>query len=112
MWLSDTVGFEELFVVPGPEGAIAHAQLKLGPGVVMLGSAPSAPDPNDPWGVVRHGTYICVGDIDALYARVQTAGANIVRPLRDTEYGSREFAVQDPEGNFWSFGTYDPLAEQ
>ena len=26
----------------------------------------------------------------------------------DTEYGSREYAARDPEGHFWSFGTYRP----
>jgi uncharacterized glyoxalase superfamily protein PhnB len=31
-----------------------------------------------------------------------------VRELIDTDYGSREFSVRDPEGNLWSFGTYNP----
>jgi uncharacterized glyoxalase superfamily protein PhnB len=30
------------------------------------------------------------------------------RWLTDTDYGSRDFAVRDPEGNHWSFGTYEP----
>jgi uncharacterized glyoxalase superfamily protein PhnB len=34
------------------------------------------------------------------------AGATLLRALNDTSYGSREFAVKDPEGNRWSFGTY------
>jgi uncharacterized glyoxalase superfamily protein PhnB len=28
--------------------------------------------------------------------------------LRDTDYGSREYSVRDPEGHLWSFGTYNP----
>ncbi|EUA65989.1 putative glyoxalase/bleomycin resistance protein/dioxygenase [Mycobacteroides abscessus] len=32
--------------------------------------------------------------------------ADIVRPLRKTDYGAHEFAVRDPEGNLWSFGDY------
>ena len=28
--------------------------------------------------------------------------------LTDTDYGSRDFSVRDPEGNVWSFGTYAP----
>jgi uncharacterized glyoxalase superfamily protein PhnB len=32
--------------------------------------------------------------------------ADVIRPLADTDYGSREFTVRDPEGNLWSFGTY------
>jgi uncharacterized glyoxalase superfamily protein PhnB len=34
------------------------------------------------------------------------AGAEVLQPLHDTDYGSRDFAVRDPEGNRWSFGTY------
>ena len=43
---------------------------------------------------------------DALYERVTAAGADIIRKPGDTDYGSREFALRDPEGNLWSFGTY------
>jgi uncharacterized glyoxalase superfamily protein PhnB len=35
-----------------------------------------------------------------------------VRDLQDTDYGSREYAARDPEGNEWSFGTYQPFAFQ
>jgi uncharacterized glyoxalase superfamily protein PhnB len=45
-------------------------------------------------------------DTDALYARAKAAGAEIIRAPFDTEYGSRDFAARDPEGNLWSFGTY------
>jgi uncharacterized glyoxalase superfamily protein PhnB len=38
------------------------------------------------------------------------AGARVVRELEDMPYGSREYSVRDPEGNLWSFGTYDPYA--
>ncbi len=34
------------------------------------------------------------------------AGAEVVLPLKDEDYGSRGFTVRDPEGNRWSFGTY------
>ena len=43
---------------------------------------------------------------DELYARATAAGAEVLAPLYDTDYGSRDFAVRDPEGNRWSFGTY------
>ena len=45
---------------------------------------------------------------DAHHERAVAAGAKLVRPLEDTGYGSREYSVRDPEGNLWSFGTYDP----
>jgi uncharacterized glyoxalase superfamily protein PhnB len=43
---------------------------------------------------------------DALFARATAAGAKVLTGLHDTDYGSRAFAVTDPEGNRWSFGTY------
>ena len=52
------------------------------------------------------GACVVVDDIDALHARVAGAGAAVTRPPRDTDYGSREFALRDPEGNHRSFGTY------
>jgi uncharacterized glyoxalase superfamily protein PhnB len=52
------------------------------------------------------GCYVVTDDPDGLFARAVAAGAEVLRPLEDTDYGSREFAVRDPEGNLWSFGTY------
>jgi hypothetical protein len=41
-----------------------------------------------------------------LFARATAARAEVLMGLHDTDYGSRDFAVRDPEGNRWSFGTY------
>lgn len=57
-------------------------------------------------------SYVVVDDPDGLFERARTAGAEIVQELIDTDYGSRDFSVRDPEGNLWSFGTYHPLQEQ
>jgi uncharacterized glyoxalase superfamily protein PhnB len=72
----------------------------------MLGSQRA--DDNDRW-ALRPGTfgaYVVTDDPDALYARAVAAGAKIKDEMREEDYGSRGFAVEDPEGNFWSFGTY------
>jgi len=50
--------------------------------------------------------YVVTDEPDALCQRCTDAGAEIIRPLEDTDYGSRDFAIRDPEGNRWSFGTY------
>jgi uncharacterized glyoxalase superfamily protein PhnB len=105
-WLERTFGLEKHFVVPGPDGAVAHAQLTAGRGMVLVGSGTH--EPGNPWDTVQQGVYVCVQNIDAHYARARAAGANVVTELRDTDYGSREYAVRDPEGHLWSFGTYDP----
>jgi uncharacterized glyoxalase superfamily protein PhnB len=109
-WLNQAFGFEKQFVVPGENGTVTHAQLRLGAGMIMMGSG-GRPDPQNPWAAERSGTYVVVPDIDGHYARAKAAGAKIERPLGDTEYGSREYSARDCDGHLWSFGTYDPYAE-
>ncbi len=86
---------------------VDHAELSwpLGGGI-MLGSVRD--DPDDPW-ALRPGTsgvYVVTDDPDALHERAVAAGAEITREPFDTDYGSRDFAARDPEGNLWAFGTY------
>ncbi len=105
-FLVDVVGFEETAVYA--EGDVVHhAQLSwpLGGGI-MLGSARN--DPDDRWPIQpgTFGAYVVVDDPDALFERVRAGGAEITDELHDTDYGSRDFAIRDPEGNRWSFGTY------
>jgi uncharacterized glyoxalase superfamily protein PhnB len=111
-FLKRAFGFEEKLVVPGPDGSIAHAQLALGGDVVMLGSARA----DDTLGLrtpralggVSGGIYVTVADPDAHHARAVAAGAHVIMPLVNQDYGSREYGVRDPEGNIWCFGTYAP----
>ena len=62
-WLNKAFGFEKQFVVPGENTTVAHAQLRLGAGMIMMGSA-GKPDPMNPWATERRGTYVVVADID------------------------------------------------
>jgi uncharacterized glyoxalase superfamily protein PhnB len=116
-WLCKVFGFERHAVYEGENGAIAHAELTLGDGMIMLGSVKddeygkSFKSPAELGGIETRSVYLVVPDADAAYARAVAAGATIIRPLQDTPYGSREFAVKDPEGHSWSAGTYDPWAK-
>jgi uncharacterized glyoxalase superfamily protein PhnB len=105
-FLVDAFGFEETAVF-GEGDLVAHAQLSwpLGGGI-MLGSVRDTQD--DVWALRpdSFGAYVVTDEPDALYARATATGAEIVRELNDTDYGSREFIARDPEGNYWSFGTY------
>lgn len=106
-FLVDVVGFEETAVY-GDGDTVQHCQLSwpLGGGI-MLGSVTGRGD-DDKW-ALRPGTfgaYVVADDIDALHERVKAGGATITREPATTDYGSREFAMKDPEGNLWSFGTY------
>jgi len=105
-FLVEGFGFEETAVY-GEGDQVAHAELAwpLGGGI-MLGSAPSTSDDNWPLQPGTFGAYVVTDEPDALCARAVAAGAVLTRELNDTDYGSREFAVRDPEGNLWSFGTY------
>jgi uncharacterized glyoxalase superfamily protein PhnB len=99
-------GFEVDVEHKNPAGDIVHAELHLGPGVVGVSTA-NAPTPDNPWSAVRQGIYVRVADVDAHHDRARRAGAEIATPLKDMDYGSREYSVRDPDGHLWGFGTYD-----
>ena len=106
-FLCDAFGFERQLVVSGEGGAIAHAQLTLGGGMVMLGSAP----PGEPVAPAdATGVYIVAPDPDEVFARAKAAGAAIVAEPEDQGHGGRSFRCRDPEGYTWNVGSYDPWA--
>src|SRR5690625_1023607 len=102
----DTFGFVVTARCGDTGDTIKHAELcwPEGSGGIMLGSYQSG----SPWcrepGTA--GGYVVTADPGGLYERVVSRNADIVQPLADTDYGAREFAVRDPEGNLWSFGDY------
>ena len=104
-FLQRAFGFATRAVFEGPGGTVAHAELTFGNGAVGLSSAGPV-DPANVWTTVRDGVYAAIDDVDAHHARAVAAGAPIERPLKDTDYGSREYTARDPEGRLWSFGTY------
>ncbi|CAM4487743.1 VOC family protein [Nocardia ninae] len=86
---------------------VEHAELRwpLGGGV-MFGSACKDESEFGKRVPGNDSTYVVCEDPDALFERATAAGAEVLRGLRDEDYGSRGFTVRDPEGNLWSFGTY------
>ena len=105
-FLADAFGFEETAVYADGD-QVHHAQLSWPPGGgIMLGSARASD--GDPWPLQpgSFGCYVVTDDPDGLFARATAAGAEVLQGLHETGYGSRDFAVRDPEGNRWSFGTY------
>lgn len=112
-FLTGAFGAAEKEVHRNDAGAIQHAELALGRGLVMLGQYSTdgwlggdAPRPLSS----TVSIYVVVPDPDAHHAAARAAGATIVRELEDTPYGSREYSARDCEGNLWSFGTYDPYS--
>jgi uncharacterized glyoxalase superfamily protein PhnB len=108
-FLCEAFGFERHAVYESDDGAVEHAQLGHGAGMVMV----STEREDDDRGYGKHAgqgwVYIVVDDPDAHHDRAKAAGATIIRELEDQDYGSRDYSAKDPEGNIWSFGTYDPV---
>lgn len=96
---------------------IYHAQLTMGDAMVMLSTAQDSA-----WtqasgmktvteaGSNTQAPYVIVADVDAHCARARAAGAEIIMQPEDQDYGGRNYGARDPEGNVWSFGSYDPWA--
>jgi uncharacterized glyoxalase superfamily protein PhnB len=113
-WLCDAFGFRPQAVYEDGSGGVAHAQLTLGNGMIMLGSVRE----NDPFGQVQStpgalgGTtqspYLVVADAEAIYQRAIAGGAEIVIEIKDEDYGGRGLSCRDPEGHLWNVGTYNP----
>ena len=116
-WLCKAFGFAPHLVVPGEGEAIAHAQLVHGNGMIMLGSAGDdefgrlQQPPETPDAPVSQSPYVIVADVDAHHATAVAAGAQVVMPPKDEDYGGRGYSCRDPEGNLWNFGSYDPWEE-
>ncbi|MDX3074436.1 VOC family protein [Streptomyces sp. NPDC088354] len=108
-FLTDAFGFTEVAVHEGADGTVQHAELAYGNGLVMLGSERSgSPFSRIAGDLGAVSVYVVVDDTDAHHARAVAAGAEVVLPLTDQDYGSRDYTARDPEGNLWSFGTYVP----
>ncbi|MEE8143413.1 MAG: VOC family protein [Planctomycetota bacterium] len=98
---------EELCRMPGPEGKVMHAELKIGDSVVMLadefGGASAAPKS------LNGTTFTChlyVEDADAAFQRAVEAGAQVIMPVTDMFWGDRYGKVKDPFGHEWSVATH------
>jgi uncharacterized glyoxalase superfamily protein PhnB len=116
-WLCEAFGFRTHLVVEDGSGGIAHAQLTLGDGMIMLGSERDdefgrlQPSPGRLGGTTQ-SPYIVVADADAVHRRAKEHDAEIVIEIKDEDYGGRGFSCRDPEGHLWNFGTYDPWTAQ
>jgi len=117
-WLCRVFDFEQRRVVEDPQVGIIHAELGFGSGMLMLGPVTDSlygrqvRQPDEVGGVSTQSIYIIVNSADALYTKAKAAGAKIVIELKDEDYGGRGFTCRDIEGHLWSFGTYDPWADE
>lgn len=118
-FLCHAFGFERHAVHADPSDPhiIHHAQLVWNGQMIMLSSAVDSEFSQAASMVTvaqaggnTQAPYLVIDDVDAHAAQAQAAGADIFREPRDEDYGGRGYAARDPEGNVWSFGSYDPFA--
>jgi uncharacterized glyoxalase superfamily protein PhnB len=108
-FLERAFGFETLARHDNPDGTVAHAELRLGNDIVMVGTgAEGLQDVPDDFKAARVGVYLSVEDLEAHHERARDAGAKVTRKPENTDYGSREYSARDLEGLHWHFGTYVP----
>ena len=101
-------GAVELSRMPGPDGNVMHASIRIGDSVIMLN------DEMPQWGAFGPKSlkgspvtiHLYVEDADALFAQAVKAGAKVTMPLDDMFWGDRYGKVEDPFGHQWSIGTH------
>jgi PhnB protein len=94
-----TFGADLLFAHKRPDGAIGHAELRIGDSVVMVGQAEGSSKARSPM------IHVYVEDCDATYERALAAGATSITPPATQVYGDRSAGVEDAEGTTWWIAT-------
>ena len=101
-------GAKEIMRMPGPDGKLGHAEIKIGDSRVMLSDEYEALaflSPQTRGGTTVH-IHLYVKDVDAMVARATAAGAKINRPVKDQFYGDRSGSIEDPFGHMWHVATH------
>jgi uncharacterized glyoxalase superfamily protein PhnB len=101
-------GATELARLPGPDGRLMHASVKIGDSQVML--ADEMPE----WGSLGPKSlkgspvtiHLYVDDVDAFVERAVKAGAKVTMPVADQFWGDRYGKLEDPFGHHWSVATH------
>lgn len=107
-YYKEVFGATELFRMPGPEGKIGHAEIKIGNSPIML--ADEYPDMEflspKTLGGTPIGLMIYVDDVDTMFKNAIGAGAKELKPLQNQFYGDRSGTLKDPFGHVWTVATH------
>lgn len=101
-------GVEERCCMKGPDGRVAHAELKLGDSVFMLSDEYPEMKCHSPKtiGGSPVSMYVYVDDVDSIFNKAISAGAKILDPVKDQFWGDRHGRLEDPFGHLWSIATH------
>ena len=106
-FLEKAFGLEPEDVGTDERGAVRHAALRQGDGLVLL--QPDLPDELHGSHLGQGWVYVAVGDVDAHFDRAKAAGAEVLGEPHEAMGGRmRGYSARDLEGNLWSFGTDRP----
>ena len=83
-----------------PDGAIMHAELRIGDSMLMLGEA------SDEFGPMPSSIYLYVIDCDSMYQQALEAGGTSVFEVVTLPPGERYGGIRDPCGNIWWIATH------
>ena len=97
---------QEIQRLTEPSGRVAHAELKLGPTIVMLADEFPELGIRSPLSVGGTGTtlHLHVRNVDEMAARAVAAGATVLRGPSDQGHGERQCRLRDPFGHEWLLG--------
>ena len=103
-------GATELVRMPGPNGTIGHAELKIGDSNIMLADENPSMGQGHASATTVGGSpvslYLYMPDVDSVFKRATDAGAKILRPVENQFYGDRSGFIQDPFGHLWGLATH------
>jgi uncharacterized glyoxalase superfamily protein PhnB len=103
-FLVNVVGLDSAGLVEH-EGRVIHGEVRSGNRRFWLHESAAALTSPAEAGVRTGGIVLHVADVDAHYERAKSAGATILRPPTDEDYGQREYGLRDPEGHDWYIAT-------
>jgi len=98
----------EMNRMDGPDGKVAHAELKFGDSIIMLGDEMPGSETRSPQslGATTAGIFLYVKDVDAAFHKATAAGAKATAQPADMFWGDRYVKLMDPFGHSWSLATH------
>ena len=104
----NVLGAKERMRMPGPDGKVMHAELQIGDSVIMLADENPQIGAKSPetLGGTSSSHHVYVENVDITTQKAVSAGAKLVRPVKDEFYGDRSGTIIDPFGHMWSIATH------
>lgn len=103
-FLSKAFGLKQVGdLMKDDNGAIQHASMMFGDGLVMMGCPGKKYKNPKKLGHITQSLYVMLDDVDAHYKKAKKAGARILEKPSDMFYGHRRYGASDPEGHEWYF---------